>query len=92
MADSTYRVFHIFDGRMWDAEAASFVVKAPEGATIIPLYSDGAPAGVDYLKQTLKDYGLKIGAELLTLEEMKITKLQEINASCDAALAALTAT
>lgn len=91
MVDNIYRIFQISDGRMWDAEAANFVSSAPEGATIIPLYSDGAPAGVDYLKQTLKDYGLKVGAELLTLEEMKIAKMQEINAACDAALASLTA-
>lgn len=84
--------YQISDGRLWDIEAAQFVDQAPEGAEIIPLYADGKPAGEDYLRRTLAFYGYPVGPDLLTLDELKAEKLAQINADCQAALAALTPT
>lgn len=85
-------LYQISDSRLWDVDAARFVDQAPEGAEIIPLYADGKPATEDYLRRTLEFYGYVVGPELLTLEELKAEKLAQINADCQAALAALTPT
>ena len=85
-------MYQISDGRLWDVDAARFVDQAPNGAEIIPLYADGAPAGDDYLRRTLEFYGYTVGPELLTLEELKAAKLAQINEGCQSALAALTST
>lgn len=84
--------YKIYDGRLWDVDAAQFVDQPPEGAEIIPLYADGNPAGEDYLRRTLAFYGHPVGPELLTLEELKAAKLAQINEGCQSALAALTPT
>lgn len=85
-------IYHLGDGRLWDVDAARFVDQAPEGAEIIPLYADGKPATEDYLRRTLEFYGYLVGPDLLTLDELKAEKLAQINADCQAALAALTPT
>ena len=84
--------YKISDGRLWDVDAARFVDQAPEGAEIIPLYADSKPATEDYLRRTLEFYGYLVGPDLLTLDELKAEKLAQINADCQAALAALTPT
>ena len=86
------KYYEIAGGRLWDVDTAQFVDQTPEGAEIIPLYADGNPAGEDYLRRTLEFYGYPVGPELLTLEELKAAKLAQINADCQAALAALTPT
>lgn len=84
--------YQISGGRLWDVDAAKFVDQAPEGAEVIPLYADGKHAGDDYLRRTLVFYGYPVGPDLLTLDELKAEKLAQINADCQAALAALTPT
>ena len=84
-------LYKISDGRIWDTDLARFVADS-SGTDVVMLYSNGVPAGPDYLRRTLEGYGLKVGYELLTFEEAKAEKLAEINAACDAALASLTAT
>lgn len=85
-------LYQISDSCLWDVDAARFVDQAPEGAEIIPLYADGKPATEDYLRRTLEFYGYLVGPDLLTLDELKAEKLAQINADCQAALAALTPT
>ena len=85
------RFYKLADGRLWSVAAVRFVASAPDPADFVPLIDDGEPAGVAYLRRTLEHHGDPVGPELLTLEELKAAKLAEINAACDAALAALTA-
>lgn len=80
-------IYKLFDGRLWDKEAAEWVNKVPEGANLIPLYADGKPAGEDYLIRTLRFYGYPLG-ELEPLDELRAAKLAEIAAGYDAALTA----
>jgi hypothetical protein len=57
------------------------VAEAPAGAEITPLYSDGLPGGVDYLRDTIKFYGYQFG-ELAGPEERRaeiLARLAEID-------------
>ena len=83
--------YRISDGRIWDIDAARFVDAAPDDAVICELYANGKPGDAAYLKRTLASRNKVVGYELLSLGEAKAAKLSEINAVCDAALAALTA-
>ncbi len=76
----------INDGRIWSAEAAAFVDAVPEGEIVAPLYSDGTPAGIDYLRRTILFYGYELG-ELMTLEEARSAKLAEVMGKYKAAFA-----
>lgn len=86
------KFYQIDDGRVWDVAGGRFVEQAPEGAEIVSLVNSSGAADASYLKTTLEQYGMKVGVELLTLDEAKREKLNEINDKCDAALATLTAT
>lgn len=83
--------FRLADGRLWSVADARFIDAAPEGAEINVLSRAEGPADAAYLKRTLEHYDYPVGPELMTLEEAKAAKLAEINAACDAALAALIA-
>lgn len=85
-------IYQISDGRFWSVADARFVSELPEGAKIIILSRAKGSADAAYLKRTLESYGLKVGYELMSLDEARAEKLAEINAACDAALASLTAT
>ena len=87
-----YTHFKIFDGRIWSVADACFVDFVPVGMEIGALSCAGGVADEAYLKRTLVEYGLPVGIELLTLEEVKAQKFAEINTACDKALATLTAT
>ena len=63
-----FNFYRIADGRVWDISAAKFVEEFSEDG-LVDLRSDGRPAGVDYLRQTLEFYGFKVGDELLTDED-----------------------
>jgi hypothetical protein len=71
----------IDDGRIWSADDAAFVAEAPAETNITPLYSDGQPGGVDYLRETIRFYGYALG-ELAGPEERKtaiLARLAEID-------------
>jgi hypothetical protein len=75
--------WQISDGRIWSADAAAFVESAPAGAELVPLYSDGQPGGVGYLRETIKFYGYGLG-ELAGPEERRaaiLARLAEIDAA-----------
>lgn len=84
-------IYQIADGRLWSVDDARFIDALPEGATATVLSRASGPADADYLRRTLEFYGYTVGPELMTLDELKAAKLQEINAACDAFLAVLTA-
>ena len=52
----------IADGRIWSSETACFVDEAPEGCFLTPLYQNGQPGGLDYLRETIDFYGFDLGA------------------------------
>ena len=59
--------WRIRDGRIWSADQARFVdetaIPSPdEGGMLVPLYSDGEMAGIDYLRRTIVFYGYALGA------------------------------
>ena len=85
-------IYRLSDGRLWSVDGACYIDTAPEGAEITTLSRAEGPADEAYLKRTLESYGLKVGYELMSLDEARAEKLSEINAACDAALASLTAT
>ena len=85
-------VYKLANGRIWDVEHAKYVDTADPAKQMVALYSNGMPAGEDYLKRTLVFYGYTVGPELKTLDEVKAEKLAEINEKCDAALKAMTPT
>jgi hypothetical protein len=73
--------WQIDDGRIWSADDAAFVGEAPAGADLVPLYSDGQPGGVEYLRDTIRFYGYGLG-ELAGPEERKaaiLARLAEID-------------
>jgi hypothetical protein len=73
--------WQINDGRIWSADDAAFVAEAPAGAEIVPLYSDGQPSGVEYLRETIRFYGCGLG-ELSGPEERRaaiLARLAEID-------------
>lgn len=80
--------YMLADGRIWDTTQACFVDSVPEGGTVVPLYDGETPAGVEYLRQTLEFYGYPVGAELMTLEELKAAKTAQIDAETSAAIIA----
>ena len=61
--------WQINGGRIWSAEAAAFVNVVPAGVEVVPLYDDGRPAGVEYLRECVRFYGYELGVELMTPEE-----------------------
>lgn len=61
--------YQIKDGLVWGVEEAKFVAEVPADSVVIPLCKDGDICDKDYLKETLKFYGHKIGDELLTDED-----------------------
>lgn len=85
-------VYKIADGRFWSVDKATFIEAPTNGARVIILCRANGAADEAYLKQTLRENGMPIGIELLTLEEVKAAKYEEINTACDAALAILTTT
>lgn len=85
-------VYKIADGRLWSVPDACFVAQVSKDMVLTELFRAEGPADEAYLKKTLIDYGFRVGAELLTLDEAKKQKLEEINTACDAALATLTTT
>lgn len=88
---SSSTVYKIADGRLWSVAKSCFISEAPEGSIVEELWSSTGSADEAYLKRTLESYGLKVGYELLTLDEAKAAKLKEINAACDAALNSIVA-
>ena len=80
-------IYSIADGRLWAVEEARFIEAAPNGAEIVQLFTDGKPAGEDYLIRTLRFYGYPLG-ELEPLDDLRAAKLAEIAAGHDAALTA----
>ena len=56
-------------GLVWGVEEANFVAEVPADSVVIPLCKDGDICDKDYLKETFKFYGHKIGDELLTDED-----------------------
>ncbi len=86
------KYFQISDGRIWSTDEARFVSSAPDGTEVVALCRAEGPADEACLRRSLESLGYKIGYELMaSREEAAAAKLQEINAACDAALAALTA-
>lgn len=85
-------IYQLSDGRLWSADGACYIDTAPEGAEITILSRAEGPADEAYLKRTLESYGLKVGYELMSLDEAKAEKLQEIKEACDAALNSIVAT
>lgn len=73
------------DDRLYDVEKGCFVETADTDKTVIPLYKGGKPAGEDYLRETLEFYGWPVGAELMTLDEAKNAKIDELNAGLETA-------
>jgi hypothetical protein len=69
--------WQINDGRIWSADDAAFVAEAPTGAEPVPLYSDGQPGGVDYLRETIRFYGYGLG-ELAGTEERRVEILARL--------------
>ena len=54
---------------------------APAGADVTPLYSDGQPGGIEYLRDTIRFYGYGLG-ELSGPEERRaaiLARLAEID-------------
>ena len=80
-------VYRLADDRCWDVRNAAYVDAPQAGSSLIPLYSDGKPAGEDYLIRTLRFYGYPLG-ELMPLDELHVAKLAEIADGYDAALTA----
>jgi hypothetical protein len=62
--------WQIGDGRIWSADDAAFVAESSAGMESIPLYVNGDPAGIDYLRDTIKFYGYGLG-ELAGPEELE---------------------
>ena len=52
----------IADGRIWSSEATRFVDGPPEGCFLTPLYQNGQPGGLDYLRKTIEFYCFDLGA------------------------------
>lgn len=80
--------YQIADRRTWNTALACFVDSVPDCGSVIPLYDGETPAGVEYLRQTLEFYGYPVGAELMTLEELKAAKTAQIDAETSAAIIA----
>lgn len=80
--------YMLADGRIWNVAQARFVDSVPDGYTVVPLHDGATPAGVEYLRLTLEFYGYQIGAELMTLEEVKSAKIAQIDAETSAAIIA----
>lgn len=80
--------YMLADGRIWNVALARFVDSVPEGDAVVPLYDGETPSGVEYLRQTLEFYGYPVGAELMTLEELKAAKIAQIDAETSAAIIA----
>ena len=74
--------WQINDGRVWSADAAGFVADAPAGAEIVPLYSDGQPGGIDYLRDTIKFYGYGLG-ELAGADQLEAAFAALVTARLD---------
>jgi hypothetical protein len=58
-------IYQLVDGRCWDVGKAAYTDKNIEDlykeAMIVPLYSNGRPAGEDYLIRTLLFYQFPLG-------------------------------
>ena len=67
--------WQVADGRVWSADDAAFVKALPEWADLTPLHRNGQPAGLDYLRDTIRFYGCELGELAATLE--RITAVQE---------------
>lgn len=80
--------YMLADGRIWNVALARFVDSVPDGDAVVPLHDGETPAGVEYLRQTLEFYGYPVGAELMTLEELKAAKTAQIDAETSAAIIA----
>lgn len=80
--------YRIADGRIWDIAAALFVAEAPADAIVVDLYADGRPGDAAYLRRTLESRGKVVGPELMTLEEAKTKKMQQIDAETSSAILA----
>lgn len=78
----------IADGRVWDIAAAAFIASAPKDACLVTLQADGQVGDAASLRRTLEFRGLAVGLELLTLEEAKAAKIQQIDAETSAAILA----
>ena len=85
-------IYRISGDQYWDTAAACFMATPENGRPVVPLYRNGTLADHDYLRRTLEFYGLPVGPELLTLEELKSSKLADINAAYDTATSALVST
>ena len=55
--------YKLKDGRIWSTEAVSWIEEKdiPAGTILNRLYSNGEPAGVDYLVSVLRGYGYELG-------------------------------
>lgn len=78
-------VYKLGDDRLYDVEQECFVSEAEPGKQVVALYQSGKPAGEDYLRETLEFYGWPVGAELMTLDEAKAAKIEELNAGLETA-------
>jgi hypothetical protein len=75
--------WQINDSRLWSTDDAAFVERAPDGAEITPLYDSGQPGGIDYLRETIRFYGYRLG-ELAGADEREAAFSALIEARMDA--------
>lgn len=58
-------IYQLVDGRCWDVDKAAYTDKNIDElykeAIVVPLYSNGKPAGEDYLIRTLLFYKFPLG-------------------------------
>lgn len=61
----------IDDGRIWSSLQEAFVASVPDGLALTPLYENGRPGDIDYLRRTILFYGCGLGelAEKIALGE-----------------------
>ena len=71
--------YKISNNRVWDINNAKFVNQPLNEYDVVTLYINGVIAGEDYLRRTLEFYGYTVGSELLSLEELKQNKINQID-------------
>lgn len=55
--------YKLGDGRIWSTEAAAWIKAkdVPAGTVLNRLHQNGQPAGIDYLRAVLEEYGYDFG-------------------------------
>ena len=75
-------IYEMEGPKFYDTERTAFIAEPAPGAEVIPLYRDTSdaanllPADIPYLRQTLRFYGLPLGAELKT----RLDKIRDVQA------------